>query len=60
MRDERYRLEYRAVQARRALAEDYDAIVFALGGYVPGYCAPLQVSIFPDDVHQTVLDKVER
>lgn len=58
-KDEAYRLGWLAEQARTALQEDYDAIVFALGGCSPGYCTGLITPIFPDDVYQTILDKVK-
>ena len=59
-KDEAYRLGYLAEQARTALKEDYDAIVFALGCSSPGFGAALLLPIFPDDVYQTILAKTKQ
>jgi len=58
--DDAYRLNYLAPQAREALKEDYDVILLAMGSYSPKHGYPLASPIFPDDVYQTILEKVKQ
>jgi len=58
--DEAYRTGYLAEQARRALKEDCDVILLALGSYSPGFGYPLSRNAFPDDVYRTILEKTRR
>ncbi len=58
LKDEAYRLGFLAEQAREALKDDYDAIVFAMGSYSPGFGHKLVTEIFPTDVYESVLAKV--
>ncbi len=59
-KDDAYRLNYLAPQAREALKQDYDVILLAPGSYSPFHGYPLSFPIFPDDVYQTMLEKVKQ
>ena len=59
-RDEAYRLGFLADQGARRCKKDYDVILFALGSFSPGYGAPLERPLFPNDVYLSVLEKVRK
>ncbi|MHB9023929.1 MAG: beta-galactosidase [Armatimonadota bacterium] len=58
-KDEAYRLGFLAEQARAALKLEYDVILLAMGTYSPNHGYALVSPIFPDDVYQTILKKVD-
>lgn len=57
--DEGYR-NFLAEQAREALEEEYDVILYALGSIKPNKGEVLPPTFFPEDVYETIKEKVRQ